>query len=172
MKNILTIAACSPFLFPFANGTSGDVSAWQAMQALGGHTWVIQGEWSNGKPFLQEIRFDWSMDSTILLAHSYDAYTGPAPGLTLRSEGVRAFDRERNTVRLWEFDHLGGITEGEVILVNGALHHNYDYRTQEGMMRLTDAWIPNDTGGYTYRVGVFSNGMWTTTYLTGIIHRR
>lgn len=169
---VLLAATCAALLQPERTVEEPTRAAWNAVSDLGDHTWVIQGQWKNGAPFLQELSYAWSMDSTILSVRTLDAYTGPAPGLTLRSEGVRAMDNERGIVRFWEFDHLGGITEGTIDLVDGALHFNYDYRLEDGVSRLTDAWIPLGPGSYAYKVGVYRNGEWSRVFLEGRISQR
>ena len=128
---------------------------------LAGHTWAAEGTWGNGGKFKQEIRLEFSLDSTLIIVHSKGFKDQKQTKYGIRNHGLRQFDKASNTIKFWEFDVFGGRTEGTVT----AAGKNIIYQYQYGESTITDLWEYVDDSTYNFIVGSYENGVWKQTYL-------
>ncbi len=126
-----------------------------------GKTWVASGQWGDGSKFKQEITFSYDLDSTLVLTKSKGFTNKEQTTYGDRNHGIRKFDAETNTLKFWEFDVFGGVTQGEVVFQGKNLYYRYDY---EGTT-VTDAWLYADAKTYNFKVGKYTDGVWEQTYL-------
>lgn len=131
---------------------------------LVGHRCEIRATWPNGRPFRLDKEFAWELDGRIVtvLTSVVDDRGRREP----RNHGVRAYDADADRARFWEFDRLGGITEGPVWVEDGTLHYEYFY-AQAGQT-LRDTWTPEGENTFAYRIRVWEDGEWGETYMDAV----
>ena len=127
-----------------------------------GKTWKGEGSWGDGSKFLQEIDIRYSLDSSIVLSESIGFVDKEKTKLGMRNHGIRQFDKASNTIKFWEFDVFGGLTEGIVFNEGKNLIYQYNY----GASKVTDMWEYLNDSTYNFKIGEYKNGQWIQTYLT------
>lgn len=143
----------------FSNGQDAELSMFDK---LVDKTWKAEGTWGDGSKFLQEIEFKFSLDSSIVIAESTGFIDPENLKIGHRNHGIRQYDKETNTIKFWEFDVFGGLTEGVVFSEGKNIVYQYEY----GESLITDMWVYVDEGTYTFIVGAYKNGEWLEKYLT------
>lgn len=129
---------------------------------LMGKTWKAEGAWGDGSKFKQEIEFSYSLDSTLIIAESKGFTNMEQTIFGPRNHGIRKFDPQSKSIKFWEFDVFGGVTEGTVQGIENDILYTYDY----GGTIVTDYWEYVDTNTYNFTVGSYENGMWKQKYLS------
>lgn len=130
-------------------------------EPLMGKTWEAHGNWRNGTKFKQEVTFEYSLDSTLVITRSKGFTDQEQSRYGDRNHGIRKFDNDNNVIEFWEFDVFGGVTHGEVVQDGKNILYHYRY----GESRITDMWEFEDHGTYNFTVGEYSNGKWKQKYL-------
>ncbi|MBR9913597.1 MAG: hypothetical protein GYB32_02025 [Algicola sp.] len=150
---LLVISPC------LVNGQQGHLSMFQN---LVNKTWVAEGQWENNGPkFKQEITFSFDLENTLVIVDS-KGFINPEQTLYgHRNHGVRQFDASANTMRFWEFDVFGNVTQGTVLSEGKNILYNYTY----GGAVLTDMWEYVDDKTYNFKVGTYKDGKWEKMYL-------
>ncbi|MEO1254579.1 MAG: hypothetical protein AAFY41_06795 [Bacteroidota bacterium] len=129
--------------------------------------WISEGKQLGGLEGKTEYEFSWGLDKKIVYAKTYT--TDPqTQEFELRNEGVRAFNSETKRLEFYEFDKLGGITSGVVLVNENDIHYEYDY---EGM-KLRDSWIYKSKNKYQFIVGVWQEDNWTRKFHEASIERK
>lgn len=126
-----------------------------------GKTWFAEGDWGNGTKFKQEITFQSDLDGTLVISNAKGYTNQEQTSYGPRNHGIRKFDKESNTIKFWEFDIFGGVTEGSVTMDNKDIRYTYSYGTSV----VTDYWEYIDDNTYNFTVGNFENGQWKQVYL-------
>ncbi|MGB0869131.1 MAG: hypothetical protein ACPGSD_06010 [Flavobacteriales bacterium] len=124
-------------------------------------SWKTEGKWKNGNSFIQNIKFEYSLDSTLLKSKTYGFIDSTETEFGLRNEGIRQFDKSSKSIRFWEFDIFGGCTTGEFIIEDKSFYYVYNY---EGML-LTDYWQFIDENTYILTVGTYEEGKWKQKFI-------
>ncbi|WP_139001802.1 hypothetical protein [Hyunsoonleella aestuarii] len=141
--------------------SKGQENHLKKFEALVGKVWYAEGNWANGSKFKQEITFQFSLDSTIVLVNS-NGYTDiNQTKYGLRNHGIRQYDKTSKKIKFWEFDIFGELTTGSVEILKDDIFYTYKY----GNAIVTDAWIKIDDKTYKFIVGSRSDGKWTQKYL-------
>ena len=162
VKNVLLLIAM--FLPVLAIGQTTNLSHFQNF--VGGK-WQMEGKWSNGKTFKQEVVFNWGLNKNIVKVKTFGV-TNPQTGeYGLRNEGIRAWNKEKNTIEFWEFDLFGGITEGTCNFEGKNLFYLYNYHGEE----LKESWIYIDENTYSYEIASVKDGNVIKSYLKSIYKR-
>lgn len=157
MRRILMI---SLLLAGFFN-LQGQKSQLSVFEPLLGKKWKAEGSWGDGSKFKQETIFNYSLDSTLVLAESKGFTNQEQTKYGPRNHGIRKFDAESNSLKFWEFDAFGGVTTGTIIPKGKDIIYTYEY----GGSTITDYWKYVDANTYSYTVGSYENGTWKETYL-------
>ena len=142
--------------------TIGQNTSLSMFDNLVGKTWKAEGSWRNGSKFYQEIDFKYSLDSSIVLSESIGFVDEKQTELGKRNHGIRQYDKNSKTVKFWEFDVFGGLTEGEVFNEGKSVFYQYKY----GHSRVTDMWEYVNDSNYNFKVGEYIKGKWSQIYLT------
>lgn len=124
-------------------------------------TWKAEGNWGDGSKFKQEIQFTLSLDNTIIITNSIGFIDKEQTKLGLRNHGIRQFDKKSNSIKFWEFDIFGGLTEGVVFSEGKNIVYQYNY----GGSFVTDMWEYVDESTYNFKVGDYKDGVWKQIYL-------
>ena len=133
-----------------------------AFDHLVGKTWKADGKWGNGSQFVQETTFTYSLNKIIVIAESIGFVDKAQTKLGPRNHGIRQFDAASNTIKFWEFDVFGGVTEGTVFIRGKNIIYQYEY----GTTVVTDMWEYVDDSTYNFKVGNYENGEWKQVYLS------
>ncbi len=131
-------------------------------------TWKAEAVWGNGGKFKQEVTFETALDGKIILAKSKGYTNQEQTAYGWRNFGIRKFDTAGESIRFWEFDVFGGLTEGEVMPKGKDLFYQYNY----GGTELTDCWQYVNDSTYNFIVGVYENEEWKQTYLETIFRAK
>lgn len=129
---------------------------------LTGKTWRAEGNWGDGTKFIQEISFEYSLDSTLVISNTNGIINSKSEELSPRSHGIRQYDKKSKSIKFWEFDRNGGVTRGSVFFVDKNIFYQYKYK--EAI--LTDMFEHVNDSTYNYKVGNYMNGVWIQTYLS------
>ena len=157
MKNIAIVLI---LLLPLV--TLGQKSELSIFDALVAKTWKAEGNWGDGSKFIQEITMNYSLDSTIVIVNSIGFTDKEQTTLGARNHGVRQFDKESKSIKFWEFDVFGGLTEGVVFTEGKNILYQYEY----GDSHVTEMWEYVDASTYHFKVGNYEDGIWKQTYLS------
>ena len=155
MKTIILI-----LLMPImAFGQSSELSIFDNLVTK---TWKAEGNWGDGSKFIQEIKIDYSLDSTLVIVNSIGFIDKEQTKLGLRNHGIRQFDKVSKSIKFWEFDVFGGLTEGIVFTEGENIIYQYEY----GGSNITDMWEYIDDSTYNFKIGNYNNGIWKQIYLS------
>ena len=157
MKKFLLL----PFLFVTAT-VCAQYNPLAFFEPLMGRTWSAEGVWENGSGFRQEINFEYSLDSTLVLVKSKGFTDKQQTTFGPRNHGIRKYDPNSKSIQFWEFDVFGSVTKGMVKQEGNDIRYTYTY----GETQVTDLWEFVDKDTYTFKVGEYVGGNWTQTYLT------
>lgn len=154
------------YLVVFAMGlifqSHGQQNKLSLFDNLIGKTWKAEGKWGDGSKFKQEIEFKYSLDSTLIVTEALGFTNKEQTVYGPRNHGIRKFDEQSNTIKFWEFDVFGGVTEGTVKSKGRDIIYTYAY----GESTVTDYWQYVDAHTYDFIVGDFENGQWKQKYLS------
>ncbi len=125
-------------------------------------TWKAEGNWGDGSKFVQEIKFEYSLDSTLVITNAIGFVDKEQTKLGKRNHGIRQFDKESNSIKFWEFDVFGGLTEGVVFSKDKNIIYQYEY----GGSNVTDMWEYVNDSTYNFKVGNYKDGVWKQLYLS------
>ena len=148
------------FLIPILS--YGQFTELAAFDNLVGKVWKAEGNWGDGSIFKQEIRFEYGLGKTIILTNTQGYTNIERTEFGTRNHGVRMFDKNTNSVRFWEFDIFGDLTEGLVFSKSKNIIYQYTY----GDSFLTDMWEYVDDSTYNFKVGVYENDSWVQIFLS------
>ena len=123
--------------------------------------WNAKGKWGDGSQFKQKINFKYSLNKSIILVNTVGFVDKEKTKMGQRNHGIRRFDEKTKTIKFWEFDVFGGLTEGEVFGEGKNIVYQYIY---EGTP-LTEMWEYVNDSTYNFKVGIYENSVWTQTYL-------
>ena len=140
-------------------------SSLQVFEPLMGYTWRAEGTWGDGSQFVQEQVYEWGLNQKLVKVRNYGNKLQEGLAYRLRNEGLRAWDASHGELRFWEFDIFGGLTEGTVLVEGKNIYYQYLYWTGEDQMTITDAWIYAGERTYTFKVGVYAEGLWEQVFL-------
>ncbi|MCK0191412.1 hypothetical protein [Arenibacter sp. F20364] len=157
MKNIVFI----PLMLLIPILTLGQHPELAIFDNLVAKIWKAEGNWGDGSKFKQEIKIEYLLDSTIVIAKSVGFIDKAQTKLGLRNHGIRQFDKVSNSIKFWEFDIFGGLTEGIVFAEGKNIIYQYSY----GDSIVTDMWEYIDGSTYNFKVGNYQNGNWKQVYL-------
>jgi hypothetical protein len=129
---------------------------------LVGKTWKATGNWGDGSKFSQEISFKYALDSSIVLSDAIGYIDKEQQQLGPRNHGIRQYDKASKSVKFWEFDVFGGLTEGKVFKKGKNIVYQYQY----GESFITDMWEYVDASTYNFKVGAYKDGEWQQVYLS------
>ena len=156
MKAYLTLISLVVFIYSQAQENRLSV-----FDNLMGKIWKAEGNWGDGSQFKQETIFQYSLDSTLVIAESKGFTNREQTEYGHRNHGIRKFDAQSNGIKFWEFDIFGGTTEGVVKIRDKDIVYTYSY----GASTVTDYWEYVDENTYNFTVGSFKEGVWEQTYL-------
>ncbi len=142
--------------------TFGQQSKLSIFDNLVSKTWKAEGKWGDGSKFVQETTFKYSLDKKIVIAESIGFVDKAQTKLGPRNHGIRQYDATTNTIKFWEFDVFGGLTEGTVFAEGKNIVYQYKY----GNSVVTDMWEYVDDSTYNFKVGSYENGKWKQVYLS------
>ncbi len=140
----------------------GQTSELSVFDNLVAKTWKAEGTWGDGSKFIQEISIDYALDSTLVILNSIGFTDQEQTQLGLRNHGIRQYDKESKSIRFWEFDVFGGLTEGIVIPEVKNIIYQYEY----GGSHVTDMWEYVNDSTYNFKVGNYEDGIWKQVYLS------
>lgn len=124
--------------------------------------WYAEGTWGDGSSFKQTVRMKFSLDRKLIVVES-DGYTNQEQtAYGQRNHGIRQYDNASESIRFWEFDIFGGLTEGTVSHEVKNIYYHYNY----GGTELTEVWEYVDDHTYNYIIGSYSDGVWAQKYLS------
>ncbi len=158
MKNTITIF----LLFFVSMAVIAQDTELSIFENLVNKTWKAHGNWGDGSKFMQEITFKYDLEKTIITAKSKGFIDKEQTQIGDRNVGVRKFDTASKTIKFWEFDVFGGVTEGKVI----AEGKNIIYQYQYGTSVVTDMWEYVNDNTYNFKVGTYEKGVWKQIYLS------
>lgn len=158
MRKIFLISLLFAGLFQL----KGQESKLSFFEPLMGKTWSAEGNWGDGSKFKQDITFRFGLNDQVVIAESNGYTNQEQTTYGPRNHGVRKFDTATNSVKFWEFDVFGGLTEGTVTVNGKDIIYTYRY----GESVVTDYWEYVDENTYNYTVGDYENGTWNQKYLT------
>ena len=138
-----------------------------AFDNLVGSTWISTGKQLGGHEGKTEKEFMWGLDGKIVKVKTFT--TDPTTlEFGLRNEGIRAWNAQSGKIEFYEFDKLGGISQGVVIIEEKTIHYQYSY----GDLILRDSWTYIDENEYTYTVASMVNEKPDKIYHTGTFKRK
>ena len=126
-----------------------------------GHSWRASGQWGDGSPFYQEIRFETNLEGQMVVAYSNGYVDQDQSVKGERNIGLRRWDSAQGKFLFWEYDVFGGLTTGTISNEGKSIRYNYTY----GELKLTDQWEYIDDNTYGFKVGQWDGQNWTATYL-------
>lgn len=165
-KLILFIAALA--IGVVANAQGNKKAVYDAMANLVGGEWNVNGAGVDGSPFNQQVTFEWGAGQAFFTSTTKGIVNKDTKATGVLSHGVRAWDKTTNSMKFWEFDTFGDITEGSVVIDGNDIYFIYEY---QGKI-VTDAWVQKNKNTYEYIVGVRSGGKWTDVFINGGITRK
>ena len=154
-QHILFALLCCLFL---GNSNAQDL---KEFSPLVGKVWKAEGKWGDGSTFKQEVVFNYSLDSTLVIAKSKGFTNTEQSVYGDRNHGIRRYNHETKTIEFFEFDVFGGLTKGTVQIADG----NFMYQYQYGESVVTDMWEYIDENTYIFTVGSYDEGSWKQVYL-------
>ncbi len=161
MKFLLFRTSSPILIFLMVNLTLAQENELKVFEPLTGKTWYAEGTWGDGSAFKQEVKFEFSLDSTLVIAKSKGFTNKEQTKFGLRNHGIRQFDQKSKKIRFWEFDVFGGLTQGEILVKDEDFYYTYSY----GNSTVTDAWIKQNDHSYKFIVGAYVDQQWKQKYL-------
>ena len=127
-----------------------------------GKRWSAEGNWEDGSVFKQEVTLEYALNNTLIIARSNGFTDEAQTKFGARNHGLRQYDASSKSIKFWEFDVFGGLTEGVVFNEGKNIIYQYEY----GGSTITDMWEYVDDYTYNFIVGNYENGNWKQKYLT------
>lgn len=162
MIRVLLLLFCASALFNVAAQTGLDI-----FENLAESTWTAEGIQLGGHDGKTVKEITWGLDGKLVKVKTYT--TDPSTlEFGLRNEGVRTFNPESGIIEFYEFDKLGGVSKGQVIVDGKDIHYEYQY----GDLTLRDSWIFVNEDEYNYVVASMKDGKQDQVYHRGVFKRR
>jgi len=161
MKTTITI-----FLLLIARLLNAQQEQLSAFKNLCGSSWISEGMQLGGFEGKSVYEMEWGLDGKIVKLKTF-ATDPKTKEFGLRNEGVRVFDAASKQLVFFEFDKLGGITTGMVLIEENNIHYEYEY---QGML-LRDSWIYISENEYSYIVGIWKDGAWMRKFHEATLKR-
>ena len=172
MKTFLVIVAVLGLGTEPAPPTLTKEEAYRAYANLVGK-WETKGKWANGSDFHQEIVVETELTENIFIVKTHDYVDSKQFDNARRNYGIRAWDKDEQKMKFWEFDVFGGIISGEVIIDGLDMYHVYEYQMKDGSKQtLADAWIFVDKDTYAYKICAFEGGKAGKEYMSATYKRK
>lgn len=134
---------------------------------IAGSTWIAEGKQLGGHDGKTVKEISWGLNGKLIKVKTYT--TDPKTfEFGLRNEGVRIFNSETSTIEFYEFDKLGVVSKGKVIIEEKDIHYEYEY----GDLTLRDSWIFVSNDQYNYVVASIKDGKQDQVYHKGIFKRQ
>ncbi|GMN08678.1 hypothetical protein MTsPCn9_08660 [Croceitalea sp. MTPC9] len=130
-------------------------------EPLMGKTWKTEKKWDVGTIFKQEITFEYALGGSIVRVYTKGFTNEAETAFGNRNHGIRQFDSESNTIKFWEFDVFGGVTEGTVHVEEKNIRYDYFYNGSF----ISDLWEYVDDNTYNFKVGTYKDGKFQQIYL-------
>ncbi|MEM6701036.1 MAG: hypothetical protein AAF599_21720, partial [Bacteroidota bacterium] len=124
--------------------------------------WQAEDTWEDGSKFKQEITFEKGLENNIIITKSKGFTNKEQSEYGWRNHGIRQYDAASKSIKFWEFDVFGEVTEGKVWTEDKSIYYQYQY----GESVVTDAWEYVDDWTYDFKVGAYVKGTWQQTYLS------
>lgn len=138
----------------------------QVFEPLMGATWQVEGNWKDGKPFKQEVKYSWALNDQHVRMNTNSYLDTNFTSFGAFSEGMHSWDAGSNTLKFSIYDIYGNIIQGIVVTKEKTIQYIYDYTMKDGsVLTMTDAliWVKPDK--YMFKVGTMEDGEWKETYL-------
>lgn len=153
MKHLLLV------IFLFSTGHAIAQSSLEVFSNIAGSSWISEGKQLGGHDGKTVFEIEWGLDGKMIKVKTYT--TDPKTlEFGLRNEGVRFLNNETQKIEFYEFDKLGSISKGEVIIDEKDIHYQYPY----GDLILRDSWIYTSKDEYQFIVGSMKDGKLETVY--------
>lgn len=121
MKKIFVLILLLPMLL------NAQENPLEIFKPLENFIWKAKGKWSDGSTFKQEVSLKFLLDNKIVKVESKGYTNKEQTEFGLRNYGIRQYDVKSKTIRFWEFDIFGTLTEGTVESEGKNLIYKYDY---------------------------------------------
>ncbi len=142
-------------ILTFNLALSAQTNSIEAFKNLVGSSWVSEGMQLGGFEGKTVHEIQWGLTGKIVKVKTYT--TDPeTKKFGLRNEGIRAFNSQKNQLEFYEFDKLGGITNGVIVIDGKNIHFEYNYED----LNLRDSWIYQSKDEYQFIVGIWDDGIW------------
>jgi hypothetical protein len=175
MKTILTtlLISTASFAQTIHDLPQTKEETYEVYANLMGGKWETKGKWGSGGEYHQEIIVEMELTRNIFTVKTHDFIDSKQFDNAQRNYGIRAWDKQEQKMKFWEFDVFGGIITGEVIVEGNNIYHIYQYPDNKGgVLTLADAWIYVDKDTYTFKVSEFNNGKLGMEYMTSTYKRK
>ena len=142
-----------------------------ALENLIGGTWTTKGTWKSGKQYHQEIKFEWALSKKVITAKTHDFVDASQFDEAMRNYGIRAWDKNKGQLTFCDVDVYGGVTSGTISVNGKDIYYSYPYVLENKTEMVTDGWIYQDDNTYTYKVGIYRDGVWEKVFLQSVFSR-
>ncbi|MCF8464897.1 MAG: hypothetical protein K9G41_08650 [Flavobacteriales bacterium] len=163
MKNLITLF--SFFLFSFSLFAQGNIML-MPFEPLMNAEWKAEGKWKDGKPFKQEISYQWGSQEQDVRMETKSYLDTTFTKFGQYSEGIHKWDTISNSITFSVKDIHGKVIEGNVRTKLKTILYEYAYENELGVKTyMTDAliWIKPDK--YMFKVGTMKEDEWEEVYL-------
>ena len=164
MKTILFLGISLLFFITQVYGRTNPMSVFE--NSIGG-AWVSEGVQQGGLQGKTVDEFTWGLDGKIVKTKHY-SNDPKTLEFGLRNEGIRVSNAADSIIQFYEFDKLGGITSGTILIEGKNMHYEYVYHG----LNLRDTWKFVDSDTYELTVGVLKDDVWETKYHEAIFTRK
>lgn len=161
----MKIAVLICFLFMQMVSSAQSNNDLSFFEPLIGNVWVAEGQWGDGTPYRQEIRYEYDLNKKIVQTYTNGFINEDMTAWGKRNHGIRKWDEKTKKYMFWEYDVFGGITEGEVFVEGDNIYHQYVYGEAGKQTNITDGLEKIDENTYAYKIGVYNNGKWAQVFL-------
>ncbi len=99
-------------------------------------TWVVDTTWASGQQFKQETSLEFILDEQLLISRSKGFINQDQTEYGSRNFGIRYLDTLTQTIRIYEFDVFGGLTEGIAYGIGKDIYFQYTYKESAAILGL------------------------------------
>jgi hypothetical protein len=170
MKAVIIVLAFTIGNLLYSQQSDGPFTAHQNL--IGG-VWKIDALWGDGTPFKASIRYETSLEGTIIKTTTFSITDKVTQKYGLRNEGIRYMDNESGTMKFYEFEVSGNHIHGDINYEGKNIYYSYRYPSEDTTTTITDGWEYVDGDTYDYTVGIYNpdTGKWEKTFLSDQIKR-
>lgn len=161
LKNLQRKQIALFFLYLITSTIQAQENSLSGFTNLIGKTWKAEGTWADGSKFKQEIDFKYSLEKNAVITQSKGYTNKEQTTYGNRNHGIRKYDASSKSIKFWEFDVFGEVTEGTVTIKGKNLYYQYNYESTI----VTDAWEYVDDNTYNFKVGNYTDNKWEQIYL-------